>query len=577
MGSVFKAKVTRPLPLGATIVMRGGKQVAEWRDASGRLKRAPTTGAKAKRPGIIKEAATFTAKFRDGQGVLRKVATGCRTREAAKQVLADLEGRAERVRAGVLTANEAAVAEHLGVPIEEHIRDYLDVLSKRKGKGAHVRTSRTHVLNVRRGLVEITTSCGFRTLRDLDRAKVLEWAAEASRQTEVVVRQANGAVRKRRPPGPRTINSKLIALIAFGNWLVEAGRLLTNPFDRLQKLDESDDVRRRRRALTESEFGRLLTVARLRPLAEHGRKTVRRASSASTEKSRATWTKEPLTIDTIEAAAEQGRKVVSVMLAHHLDIVGLERALVYETLLTTGMRKAELASLRIADVALNSDAPTVILRGTHAKNGRRAIIPLREDVASHLREWIANRRRRCAEQGKELPAESPLFQIPTGLIRILDRDLAAAGIPKADERGRRIDVHAMRTTFNTHLAVAGVAPRTAMEVMRVSSLDLVLKTYADEKQFDVRRAVNSLPAVPAPSPTLEAAGSTGLPKSVVPIVVPTSGKRGVLEGSAGPHSPSGTKPARERDAKKPRAAHVFPAKEEKRAKGLEPSTSSLGS
>ncbi|MBM4058026.1 MAG: hypothetical protein FJ275_07315 [Planctomycetes bacterium] len=102
----------------------------------------------------------------------------------------------------------------------------------------------------------------------------------------------------------------------------------------------------------------------------------------------------------------------------------------------------------------------------------------------------------------------------------------------------------MRTMFNTQLAVAGVDPRTAMAAMRVSSLDLVLKTYADEKHLDVTKAVNSLPATP---PMLEAVGSTNaaeVAKPVVPIVVPTSGNGGALEGSAGPRSPAGEKSAR---------------------------------
>ena len=137
MGSVFRAKVTRPLPAGATIVTRGGQQWAEWRDAAGKLKRARTAGPKASRPGIIVEAATFTAKFRDGAGVVRKVATGCRTRDAAKQVLADLEARSEKVRAGMLSPREAEAAEHLSTPIEDHMDAYLKVLANSRGKGAH--------------------------------------------------------------------------------------------------------------------------------------------------------------------------------------------------------------------------------------------------------------------------------------------------------------------------------------------------------------------------------------------------------------------------------------------------------
>ncbi|MFM9197055.1 MAG: site-specific integrase [Planctomycetia bacterium] len=264
-------------------------------------------------------------------------------------------------------------------------------------------------------------------------------------------------------------------------------------------------------------------------------------------------------------------------MAERLERQGWERALTYELLLTTGMRKGELASLTIEDVDLCDDAPAVTLRGIHAKNGKRATIPLRPDVAIHVRAWLADRRRRLAAQGRVLAADDRLFQVPRGLIRILDRDLAAAGIPKVDERGRRVDVHAMRTTFNTQLAVAGVNPRTAMAAMRVSSLDLVMKTYADEKHLDVTKAVNLLPAPPAIAPMLEAVRSSECAEPVVPIVVPTSGKRGALEGSAGHCSPSGEKSARAKKAAISRDSRVIPAKTEERAKGLEPSTSSLGS
>jgi hypothetical protein len=46
----------------------------------------------------------------------------------------------------------------------------------------------------------------------------------------------------------------------------------------------------------------------------------------------------------------------------------------------------------------------------------------------------------------------PLFTVPKGLLRILNRDLKAAGIAKVDERGRTLDVHALRTTFGTLLS-----------------------------------------------------------------------------------------------------------------------------
>src|SRR5262245_62698876 len=95
-----------------------------------------------------------------------------------------------------------------------------------------------------------------------------------------------------------------------------------------------------------------------------------------------------------------------------------------------------------------------------------------------------------------LPAATPLFRIPAGLVRILDRDLKSAGIAKRDERGRTLDVHALRTTFGTLLSKGGVAPRTAQAAMRHSDIRLTMQTYTDPKLLDVRGALEALPALP---------------------------------------------------------------------------------
>ena len=74
-------------------------------------------------------------------------------------------------------------------------------------------------------------------------------------------------------------------------------------------------------------------------------------------------------------------------------------------------------------------------------------------------------------RGGTLPAALPLFDVPHGLVKILNRDLRLAGIPKHDERGRTVDVHALRCTFGTLLSKHGVAPRTAQAAMRHSKID----------------------------------------------------------------------------------------------------------
>ena len=103
---------------------------------------------------------------------------------------------------------------------------------------------------------------------------------------------------------------------------------------------------------------------------------------------------------------------------------------------------------------------------------------------------------RSASDAFPLPSPFAVFNVPTGLLRILNRDLEAAGIPKKDERGRSVDIHAMRHTFGTWLSKGGVAPRTAQTAMRHSDIDLTMQVYTDPKLLDVRGAVESLPQLP---------------------------------------------------------------------------------
>ena len=95
-----------------------------------------------------------------------------------------------------------------------------------------------------------------------------------------------------------------------------------------------------------------------------------------------------------------------------------------------------------------------------------------------------------------MPLDTPLFTVPAGLVRILDRDLTAAGIPKRDERGWTIDVHALRHSFGTLLSKGGVTPRTAQAAMRHSDISLTMTTYTDPKLLDVQGALDVLPSLP---------------------------------------------------------------------------------
>jgi len=521
MGTVFKPFVTRPLPDGAQLVTRAGKRVAVWTDASGKKRQAPATAGDT--PRIRVRGGTYTAQFKDGTGVVRRVPTGCKSLDAARAVLGELERRAEHVKSGVLTQAEANVAEHADTPVVEHVEAYVAALARKRGKGARRTVSPEHVANVDRTLRLIVVECGFKRLRDLNRDAVDRWVSRLLELPDSAVLDAAGAVVTPARPAARTVNAKLATVTAWANWLVDHKRLAVNPFARLRQsvgVDEADDTRRQRRALTADELDRLLTVARLRPVAQFGRPTVRIVDDARPAKSRATWKRAELTFDTIVDAAERGRARMQPEAAEQFDRLGRERALIYRVLVTTGLRRGELAALTVGDVLLDAGRPAIVLRGADAKNGKRATLPLRVDVAAELGAWIDEKAEAVCRQRVGVAGvvgvvdDVPLFDVPDKLVRILDRDLAAAGIPKRDERGRTVDVHAMRGTFASHLAAAGVSPVTLKTLMRHARIETTLKHYADPALLDVAGAVEMLPAMSSASASAVATGTDAVALTV---------------------------------------------------------------
>ena len=94
MGTVYREQYTAPLPKDAEVVTVKGEQVARWKPTTGRAKTAPVTTGKDGSLRVVIRSATYSAKFRDGQGIVRKVTTGCRDEGAARSVLNELERRA---------------------------------------------------------------------------------------------------------------------------------------------------------------------------------------------------------------------------------------------------------------------------------------------------------------------------------------------------------------------------------------------------------------------------------------------------------------------------------------------------
>jgi integrase len=278
--------------------------------------------------------------------------------------------------------------------------------------------------------------------------------------------------------------------------------------------------------MTETDLVKLLDAARSRPLLEA--MTVRRGRRKGETTAR-----------------------VKPEIRTRLEWVGRERALTYKTLVLTGLRKGELTSLTVGQLYLDGPAAYAVLDAADEKNREGSEIAIRSDLAADLKQWLADKLARLQEEAlrdggpipARLPAATPVFNVPLKLYAILNRDLKLAGIAKKDDRGRVLDVHALRTTFGTLLSKGGVNPRTAQSAMRHSTIDLTMNVYTDPRLLDVHDAVEALPALPLAAGqntmpnVVKTTGTDGLPVcAVAPPVAPTPDKpcpSGLFSGKIG--------------------------------------------
>ena len=489
MGMIYRKQYTMPIPRGAEVVERDGQRVARWRLRNGQLRSGEVVDCEDGKLRVRGRSKFFVARYRDGSGQVVEFATNCKDEVAARAVLVHFERRAELVRAGVMTAAESDAADHAGAPLSRHLDFYERHL---QAKGGDPR----RVSMLRRRLERLARECRFARLNKMSAGSIERWLVE-----QAVAGMAAA-----------TRNSYREAIVCFGNWCRRTHRLTHNSFADLPRADQNVDRRHQRRALTEPELLRLLKIARLRPLAEFGREiipkkldansarcanrrngarevTPTKADPKRSPRSRATWKREPLTVDNIDAAVARARESLkgNPDLIVRLEQTGHERALTYKTLVLTGLRKGELASLTVGQLDFGGPVAYAILNAADEKNRQGSSIPLRADLVAELSSWLAERlhelRQAAGKSGQPIPARlpptTPLFNVPSGLTRILDRDLAAAGIPKRDERNRVVDVHALRVTFGTHLCAARVPLRTAQAAMRHSKPELTANIYTD--------------------------------------------------------------------------------------------------
>ena len=314
-----------------------------------------------------------------------------------------------------------------------------------------------HIKTMVKRVRTLFQGCGFRALSDI-------------RADAVVNRLREMREREEKPIGIATSNGYLAAASAFCTWAVRNRRTSASPLSHLQPMNPRLDVKRKRRALSPDELRRVMEAAR-------------------TGKTRGGMT-------------------------------GSDRAVLYAVAASTGLRWSELASLTAGSFDLDADPATVTVEAAYSKRRRDDTLPLRQDLAETLRDYLATR----------LPSarafDMPKTRMGADMMRV---DLKAArmawikeakgNVPEVKRRvksdflkfedtdGRIADFHSLRHSFCTALAKAGVAPKVAQDLARHSDINLTLSHYSHTLVEDRAEALESLPGLSGPD--VEAIRATG--------------------------------------------------------------------
>jgi len=233
---------------------------------------------------------------------------------------------------------------------------------------------------------------------------------------------------------PCTINGYLMAIKSFSQYLTDIELLPSHTLRSIRKLNESLGQRKKRRAMTADEMKHLLKLA---------------ASDTLTDKWKAG-----------------------------------ERVLIYRLLLGTGLRSTELSLL--VPNQIDFERCRLTIEAAKTKNKKAGVLPMRPDLVQSVKTWVAEHGIQSHERIFHYDAKE--------LCDAFYKDLAAAGIERKNSDGRSLDIHALRKTFGTMLAKAGVPLTTTQRLMRHSTPILTAQLYIDVDPLDMANALGQLPA-----------------------------------------------------------------------------------
>ena len=473
---LFKRTHKKPIPEGATVTRTRAGKVAKWTDPRGRKQ---TAAVSEDGNHILLEAATWTARYRNSEGKVIQRPTGCEKLEYAQTKLSDWLGLEEKRKAGIVSGREATAAEWAYVSMTDHVNAFKATMT---AKGLHKETVRMRTYY----LTRIFKACKVSGFTDVSKTRLERWLMD----------QIKGGM------GLRTANGHISALVAFGNWAVREGRVSVTPFSGMAKFNEKTDQRRPRRAFKPEELNKLFQAAQERPLHELKNKNTRAKDKGKQKPAE-------LSPETIDAAQWLGRV----------------RSLAYKTMANTGLRFGELRSLTLGQVHLDQTPAYVELKPEHEKARRGARLPLPAFLVGDLKQYLTDRKKRLLGHSSEFPGalkDKPLFDLPKKMTKVFNRDLVYAGLAvieetkdkkrrvnKKNEHGQSLDIHCLRHSFISNLALSGASMVTVAKAARHSDPRLTLKVYSHVGLEELGNAVDLLPA---PGPCIKKQVMNDIPR-----------------------------------------------------------------
>ncbi len=353
-------------------------------------------------------------RYRDHEGKLKTV-PGFTDKTATQQLASKLEKEAAMIRAGLL---EPAVLFQ-SVSLDTHLAAFETSL---KAKNVSVEQVRLVVYRCKNlfEAAKITRLSGIN-------AEVISSTLAAMRTT---------SKEGQRGQSVQTSNHYLRAIKQFTRWLRLEKRFINDSLARLEMLNVQVDRRHDRRALSEDEVSRLLTVT--------------------------------LAGGTV------------------LGFSPTDRHMHYVMAMSTGLRASELASLTVESLQLEANPPTVTVQAGYSKRRRLDVLPLPADILELARDWIT----RKVSTERLWPGNWAARRAGG---KILQADLKVADIPYQDAKGLFADFHALRHTYITNLARYGVPLATAQKLARHSTPVLTAQRYTHIDLNDQKLAVDRLP------------------------------------------------------------------------------------